>query len=231
MAQAGHSANKTHFQLDRISFFTDGVFAIAITLLVIEFKVPVFVHPTDALLWDRLTHMVLLLLGFLISFCIVGYYWSVHHRIFGYVEKYTSRLIWLNLMFLFPVVLLPFTSGLLGEYASDTQLHLPYGIYVANICLTALMNAILWFYVSNPKNEILTHKISKERILLGFYFTLVVPILFVGSFLVTLYNPLIGRLIPILIPFVLKYGLTGLTKRAFANELNQNQSITSSDSH
>jgi uncharacterized membrane protein len=133
MAEAGHSSNKLHFQLDRISFFTDGVFAIAITLLVIEFKVPVVEHPTDAALWDKLAHMGLLLLGFLISFCIVGYYWSVHHRIFGYVEKYTSRLIWLNLMFLFSVVLLPFTSGLLGEYASETHLHLPYGIYVANI--------------------------------------------------------------------------------------------------
>ena len=206
MAQAGHSVNKTNFQLDRISFFTDGVFAIAITLLIIEFKVPIIEHPTDALLLDRLSHMGLLFLGFLISFCIVGYYWSVHHRIFGYVEKYTSRLVWLNLMFLFSVVLLPFTSGLLGEYASETELHLPYGIYVANICLTALMNAMLWFYVTTPKHDILTHKISKERILLGFYFTLVVPVVFIISFIVTLYEPTIGKLIPILIPFILKSG-------------------------
>jgi uncharacterized membrane protein len=218
MAEAGHSSNKLHFQLDRISFFTDGVFAIAITLLVIEFKVPVVEYPTDATLWARLSHMGLLLLGFLISFCIVGYYWSVHHRIFGYVEKYTSRLIWLNLMFLFSVVLLPFTSGLLGEYASETELHLPYGIYVANICFTAIMNAILWFYVSNPKHDILTHKISRERILLGFYYTLVVPILFLISFIVSIYEPTIGRLIPIIIPIVLKYGLTGLNARAAANE-------------
>ena len=218
MAEAGHSSNKLHFQLDRISFFTDGVFAIAITLLVIEFKVPVVEHPTDATLWARLSHMGLLLLGFLISFCIVGYYWSVHHRIFGYVEKYTSRLIWLNLMFLFSVVLLPFTSGLLGEYASETELHLPYGIYVANICFTAIMNAMLWFYVSNPKHDILTHKISRERILLGFYYTLVVPILFLISFIVSIYEPTIGRLIPIIIPIVLKYGLTGLNARAAANE-------------
>ena len=218
MAEAGHSSNKLHFQLDRISFFTDGVFAIAITLLVIEFKVPVVEHPTDAALWDRLAHMGLLLLGFLISFCIVGYYWSVHHRIFGYVEKYTSRLIWLNLMFLFSVVLLPFTSGLLGEYASETHLLIPYSVYVINICLTALMNAVLWFYVSNPKHELLTHHISKERILLGFYFTLVVPILFIISLLVANYNPTIGRLIPLTIPFVLRYGLNGIASRAIAKE-------------
>jgi uncharacterized membrane protein len=220
MAQAGHSANKTHFQLDRISFFTDGVFAIAITLLVIEFKVPVIEHPTDHLLWDALKEMSWKLLGFIISFCIVGYYWSVHHRIFGYVEKYTSRLIWLNLLFLFSVVLLPFTSGLLGEYASDTHLLIPYSVYVINICLTALMNAVLWFYVSNPKHDLLTHHISKERILLGFYFTLVVPILFIISLLVANYNPTIGRLIPLTIPFVLRYGLIGITTRAIAKEKN-----------
>ena len=218
MATVGHSANKNHFQLDRISFFTDGVFAIAITLLVIEFKVPVIEHPTDHLLWDSLKEMAWKLLGFVLSFCIVGYYWSVHHRIFGYVEKYTARLIWHNLLFLFSVVLLPFTSGLLGEYASDTHLLIPYGIYVLNICLAALTNAILWFYVSNPKNDLLTHKISKERIMLGFYFTLVVPILFIISFFVTTKQPTIGRLIPVLIPVILKYGLNGLSARALQKE-------------
>lgn len=219
MAQVGHSANKLHFQLDRISFFSDGVFAIAITLLVIEFKVPIINHATDLLIWDSLKEMAWKLLGFIISFCIVGYYWSVHHRIFGYIEHYTSRLLWLNLLFLFSVVTLPFTSGLLGEYASDTTLLIPYGIYVLNICLTALMNAILWFYVSNPKNNLLTHKISKERIMLGFYFTLVVPILFILSFLLSTLSPSIGRFIPILIPIILKYGLNGLSARAIQKEL------------
>jgi uncharacterized membrane protein len=222
MATVGHSANKNHFQLDRISFFTDGVFAIAITLLVIEFKVPVIEHPTDHLLWDALKEMAWKLLGFVLSFCIVGYYWSVHHRIFGYVEKYTARLIWLNLLFLFSVVLLPFTSGLLGEYASDTHLLVPYGIYVINICLVAVMNAILWFYVSNPKHDLLTHMISKERIMLGFYFTLVVPILFIISFLITTKQPTIGRLIPLLIPVILKYGLNGLSARALQKEKQSN---------
>ena len=121
-------------------------------------------------------------------------------------------------MFLFSVVLLPFTSGLLGEYASEAHLHIPYGIYVANICFTAIMNALLWFYVSNPKHNILTHIISRERILLGFYFTLVVPILFVISFLISLNEPTIGRLIPVLIPFILKYGMNGLSARAAAKE-------------
>lgn len=218
MAQAGHSANKLHFQLDRISFFSDGVFAIAITLLVIEFKVPIIEHPSDLLLWMSLKEMAWKLLGFIISFCIVGYYWSVHHRIFGYVEHYTSRLLWLNLLFLFSVVTLPFTSGLLGEYASNTTLLIPYGIYVINICLTAIMNAVLWFYVSNPKHDLLTHKISRERIMLGFYFTLVVPILFILSFILTVLHPNVGRFIPILIPIVLKYGLNGLSRRAFQKE-------------
>ena len=218
MAQAGHSANKTHFQLDRISFFTDGVFAIAITLLVIEFKVPVLEHATDAALWHSLKEMAWKLLGFVISFCIVGYYWSVHHRIFGYVEKYTSRLLWLNLSFLFSVVLLPFTSGLLGEYASASELHLPYTVYVINICLTAFMNAILWFYLSNHNLDLLTHKISKDRILLGFYFTMVVPVIFLISLGLVFVNPTIGRLVPLFIPLVLKYGLNGLSARANVTE-------------
>jgi uncharacterized membrane protein len=218
MVQAGHSASKTKFQLDRISFFSDGVFAIAITLLVIEFKVPVIEHATDAALWVSIKEMAWKMLGFIFSFCIVGYYWSVHHRIFGYVEKYTSRLLWLNLSFLFSVVLLPFTSSLLGEYASETQLHLPYAVYVMNICLVAFMNALLWFYLSNHTLDLLTHKISKDRILLGFYYTLVVPIIFLISLGFIFIYPTVGRFIPLFIPLILKYGMNALIARVNANE-------------
>lgn len=218
MGEARHDKSKTHYQLDRISFFSDGVFAIAITLLVIEFKVPVIQHATDGLLWDSLAHMGWKLLGFVISFFIVGYYWSVHHRIFGYVNDYTSRLIWLNLLFLFSVVLLPFSSGLLGEYSSELELHIPYGIYVMNIVLTAIMNVVLWLYISNPSKKLLTHEISPERIRLGLYFTFVVPSMFLLSFLMSLKFPIVGRLIPAFIPLILKYGLNGLAKRALEKE-------------
>lgn len=218
MGEARHDKSKMHYQLDRISFFSDGVFAIAITLLVIEFKVPVIEHATDGLLWGSLAHMGWKLLGFVISFFIVGYYWSVHHRIFGYVNDYTSRLIWLNLLFLFSVVLLPFSSGLLGEYSSELELHIPYGIYVLNIVLTAIMNVVLWLYISNPKKKLLTHEISPERIRLGLYFTFVVPSMFLLSFLMSLQFPIVGRLIPAFIPLILKYGLNGLAKRALEKE-------------
>lgn len=207
-----------HYQLDRISFFSDGVFAIAITLLIIEFKVPVIEHASDEALWHSLSHMSLKFLGFIISFAIVGYYWSVHHRIFGYVDDYNTRLIWINLFFLFSVVLLPFSSGLLGEYSSEVHLHLPYAIYVINIVLTATMNGILWLYVSHPGRKLLTHQISPERIRLGLYFTFVVPVLFILSYVVTLKAPLAGRLIPVLIPLILKYGMRGLARKAIIQE-------------
>lgn len=218
MKQLKRHQDNFNSQLKRIITITDSVFAVALTLLVIDIKLPEIESPTDYILWNSLKDLKWTILGFIISFFIVGYYWSVHHRIFGYVIKYTSRLIWINLMFLFSVILLPFTSGLLGKFAFNINLIMPYGLYVFNICLTATMNAILWFYVSNPKNNLLTYQISQERILLGFYFTLVVPLLFIISLLIVFINPIVGRLIPIAIPFVLKYGLIGLTNRAMTKE-------------
>src|SRR5678810_781896 len=118
MHQPRHDISRTQFQLERFIFFSDGVFAICITLLVIEIKVPdhhdIFSDPS---LWKYLSGRSLNFLGFLISFGIIGHYWTVHHRIFGYVKKYTSSLFWINLAYLLSVVLLPFSSGLLGEYS------------------------------------------------------------------------------------------------------------------
>lgn len=219
-----HHISRTEFQLERFTFFSDGIFAICITLLVIEIKVPgrdeLHIY-SDANLWSYLSHTGLKFLGFLISFGIIGHYWTVHHRIFGYAINYTTSLIWINLAFLFSVVLLPFSSGLLGEYASDTEMKLPYAVYVANMCLTGFMNCWLWLYISNPKRNLLTHKISKERIRLGLYRSLVVPLIFLFSLGVSFYLPVISRLVPILIPITLHWGMKRLESRADKQDIKK----------
>ena len=163
MQEAKHDKERQQFQVERFTFFVDAVFAITITLLVIEIKPPVIPDPTDSLLWHSIAAMGFKFLGFVISFGIVGHYWSVHHRIFGYVIKNSTSLIWLNLGFLLTVVTLPFSAGLLGEYSSMTNLRIPYAIYTVNMVLTGLMNCWLWVYVSNPKRKMLTRQISKAQ--------------------------------------------------------------------
>jgi uncharacterized membrane protein len=212
-----HDETRTKFQLERFVFFSDAVFAICITLLVIAIKVP---DPdemqiyTDAALWKYLSHNSLKFLGFFISFGIIGHYWSVHHRIFGYAQNYTTSLIWINLGYLFSVVLLPFSSGLLGEYASNTGMFIPYAVYVANMCFTGFMNIWLWLYISNPKRNLLTRKISKARINLGLYRSLMIPVVFLISLLLSFFLPVFSRFIPAVIPFILHWGMKGLERRA-----------------
>ncbi len=219
MREPKHDKERLDFQLERLTFFTDGVCAICITLLVIEIKVPELPLPTDQLLWQALSHMSLRFLGFVISFGIVGHYWSVHHRIFGYVIKYTTALLWLNLAFLFTIVLLPFSAGFLGEYSPYSNLKIPYAVYTFNMCLTGFMNCWIWLYVSNPKRKMLSRVIPPSRIRLGLYRSLVIPVFFVISFLVSLVLPLLSKLILLLIPVMLHWGMKGLEKRAEVDEI------------
>jgi len=219
MREPKHDKERLDFQLERFTFFTDGVCAICITLLIIDIKVPELEFPSDTLLWQSLSHMSLRFLGFVISFGIVGHYWSVHHRIFGYVVKYTTALLWLNLAYLFTMVLLPFSAGFLGQYSSDSSLKPPYGMYTFNMVLTGFMNCWLWLYVSNPKRKMLSRIISPARIRLGLYRSLVIPIFFIISFLVFLVWPVVSKFILLLIPVMLHWGMKGLEKRAETEDM------------
>ena len=218
MQEPKHDKEKMNFQVERFVFFSDGVFAISITLLIIELKVPVLDNPNDHLLGHYLSLMALRFLGFVISFGIVGHYWSVHHRIFGYAQKYTTQLLWINLGFLFTVVTLPFSSALLGEYSSHTDMYIPYAIYAINMVLTGVMNYWLWKYISNPKRHMLTRKISSARIKIGLYRSLVIPIIFIISLIVSFIFPITSRILLLLIPIILHWGMVGLEKKVEKEE-------------
>src|SRR5689334_11216404 len=101
------------FSLERIILFSDAVFAIAITLLVIELHLPNLEEISDAALGRALAHTIPHLISFFLSFFIIGIYWVAHHRMFGYVINYDAGLLWLNLFLLCFIVLMPFSSNIL----------------------------------------------------------------------------------------------------------------------
>lgn len=208
MSKPSHLESKKEFQLERLILFSDAVFAIAITLLVIEIKVPTL-HGhdvTESALLHALVPLIPKLAGFLISFIIIGMYWSIHHRMFGFVHGYSSKLILLNLFFLFTIVLMPFSTGIFGEYNQPSTMHLitPLAIYVFNLCLTGIANFLLWKYVSNPAHDIAgpfpdPHYVKRARIR-----SLVVPSVFLLSLPIALWNPYIARYVPMLIPIAIR---------------------------
>lgn len=202
-----HNELKKEFQLERLILFSDAVFAIAITLLVIEIKVPELEGTvTDAALAGELLHLIPKFVGFLLSFLIIGVYWTIHHRQFSFVVNYDRRLLWLNLIFLMAIALMPFSSGLYGEFSRPSTVHLvlPYGVYTANISFAGLMQFLLWRHIANPKKKLSEGLENRRLVLLAQTRALVVPVMFFLSFFAVTIHPIWGRYFPILIPVVMR---------------------------
>ncbi len=103
--------------LERLIFFSDAVFAIAITLLVLDIKIPEI--PDDLAVADlpgRVAEVGPNILAYFISFMIISTFWVVHHGTFAYIRRYDHRLLWLNLYLLLFVAFLPFPAGILARY-------------------------------------------------------------------------------------------------------------------
>jgi uncharacterized membrane protein len=201
---------KKEFQLERMILFSDAVFAIAITLLVIEIRIPeIKGDVTDKLLTNALVTLMPKFIGFLISFMLIGLYWTVHHRLFGYVINYNQKLLWLNLCFLFFIILMPFSTGFYGEYTGPdlvkNQLKVPMTFYVLNFFFAGLCNFIIWLYITNPKNKLMYTSVLTPEIRLARARALIVPLIFLAMLPVAyLINVGVAVYIPVLIPLVMK---------------------------
>jgi uncharacterized membrane protein len=127
--------NETEF--GRIVAFSDGVFSIAITLLVLNLgiKKGLTEGQIDDALWDQRD----VFFAYAISFAVIGRFWLVHHRFFGEVEAFDGRLIGLNLLYLGWIVLIPFSSELLGEYGGKTTAVVFYSVNLAVVVLLGLL--------------------------------------------------------------------------------------------
>jgi uncharacterized membrane protein len=134
------STDDTH--IERIAFFSDAVFAIAITLLALEVRVP---EVDAAALPGALLTLLPEIGAYALSFVIVGLYWVNHHQMFRSIVRYDDTLLWLNIFFLLCIAFLPVASSIIGHYAH------PFAIlfYCSVLCLTSLTNILVWGYASH----------------------------------------------------------------------------------
>lgn len=199
-----HNELKKEFQLERMILFSDAVFAIAITLLVIELKVPEIdtAELTEGKLLQALAHLLPKFFGFIISFMFIGIYWTVHHRLFGYVVNYTPKLLRLNLLFLFAVALMPFSTAFYSEYVMKHVLT-PVIFYTANIILLGLFNLFMWRHIGNPAKK-LSEGLSRSDAKYYSFRAIVVPAMFTLIAFVYLVNPYISSALPMFVPLVMR---------------------------
>lgn len=118
----------------RVEFFSDGVIAVIITILVLELRAP---HGAE---WSAIAPLIPAFISYVLSFIYLGIYWSNHHHLLQAATQVNGVVLWANLHILFWLSLIPFVTGWMGENEFAT---LPVAVYGFNLLMAALAYYVL----------------------------------------------------------------------------------------
>jgi len=124
-------------EFDRVAFFSDAVFAIAMTLLVVGIGIP---HVRDVKLEHALGDKSAEIFSFFLSFVVIGFYWLAHHRFFATLGRIDRRFMELNLLFLATIAFMPFPTALVGVYGSRPTAVV---LYASTLATASLLSALM----------------------------------------------------------------------------------------
>lgn len=183
---------------NRIEALSDGVFAIVMTLLVIELSVPIISKiRAEVDLGSMLLDMWPKFLAFTLSFLVLGILWFTHHAQFHFIVRSNGMFVWLNIIFLLSVALVPFSTALVGEYHIYSKTAIIFA--GTNGFLCTLMLNILWWYATKKQDlvdkELVENEIEPKVIML-FQIRLIVGAV---SFLLVIAFSFVDPLISIII--------------------------------
>jgi uncharacterized membrane protein len=149
--------------IDRLLALTDGVVAIALTLLVLQLQIPVtstLAHDSHSpsALWDALDVDGAELTSYLVAFWVIAQFWLVHHRVLRAMRGHSEGLAYRNFAFLLTLTLMPFTSDLLGRYGEN-----PVAISLFGLNLVAISLTTQWIYIYAARHELLVDALRSRR--------------------------------------------------------------------
>ncbi len=214
----GESVKERHAGVhgtERILAFSDGVFAIVITLLVLEITVPAV---SGAELLPALRELLPAAAAHIVTFALLGVYWIGHHAVFTLIKRYDRSFLWLNLLYLFFVASMPFPTALVIHY--NDQL-ISYIIYCSVLILAGLSANLLWRYASRD-GRLLGEHVTQDAIEITNRRLVLVPIVYVLALLTAFINLNITKVFLVLaiLFFVVPNPLTTHHSAGHADALN-----------
>jgi uncharacterized membrane protein len=181
----------------RIEALTDGVFAVVMTLLVLDLKVPVIAGADAALaLPGKLLELWPRLLTFILSFVIAGVYWVGHHNQYQFIRRSDRVLLWINILFMLCVAFIPFSTALLGEYP---QLPIAVTIYGLNLIVIGAVLYAHWWYAT-ADHRLVDHDIDPHVVRVAKQRILIAPVAYTVAILLSVFGTALSLAIYLVVP-------------------------------
>lgn len=201
MRMSEASNNKQPFFLgkNRIEALADGIFAFAMTLLVLNLALPDEAHVTNADLLPILHSQLPKFVHYALAFILLGNLWMAHHQQFHFIQKVDSRLIWINIFILLFIVLVPFSTDLAGDYFSTKVAEI---FFCLNLFIIGSLYFSNWIYaVKNHK--LVNTNLDAVTIQRGIRRNLVTPVVSLLAIFATLLLPSWSLLTYLLVPILM----------------------------
>ena len=177
----------------RLLTLADGIFAIAMTLLVLDLRLP---ETPGVDLATRLGSLIPRFGTFVVSFVVLGVFWFAHHQTFHFVVRVNRTLVWLSVLFFMGVALIPFVASVLGANYDDP---IALTLYGGVIGLLTVLGYVVWWYLTGERGLVvggldpdLVRKVS-QWIAVG-------PSIALAAIVLAFVNPLISLLIYLVLP-------------------------------
>ena len=186
-----------HISKNRLETLVDGIFAIAMTLLVLGISPP---RPQDSLAQSVLPGMIESLVPqvflFIVAFLVLALFWLGHHRQFHFVHKIDPILLWINILILIAIVFVPFSTDLAGDYPAVTDAML---LFHTNMFIVGVLFTFQWHHIR--RDEHLCEPVPEEAIVYRWFCrSLLVPVVAVMGGILCFVSPPFSLLVYLILP-------------------------------
>jgi uncharacterized membrane protein len=189
------ATDPNHLGMERLVFFSDAVFAIAITILVLEIRLPAGTEASnDIELFHTLVGLWHQYLAYVISFFVIGNYWISHHRKFLLIRRFDILLLLLNLLLLMVIAFIPFPTAVISENGNRTATI----FYALVMSLAGLMVAAIWWHASS-NNHLVDPHLDRQRLWRETAAPLATVAVFLLSIVIAFFDETVAKLFWVLI--------------------------------